>query len=175
MFRLAKIGFLPSIFLDLKDDVPLCESCMFGTARRRKSIKKCKKSRSISKETENNLGDRVSVYQLHSYQLGLFSKLSGKLTSEHIWFAQVMVDHFSELTYVNLTIRTSQKETLSGKQAFERWAATFGANIKIYHADNKIFSEQPFRSAIEYANQTITICGVGSHNKNAIVERKIQP
>ena len=29
MFRLAKFGVLPSIFLKLKDDVPLCASLMF--------------------------------------------------------------------------------------------------------------------------------------------------
>ena len=34
MFILAEVGILPSIFLDLKDDLPLCVSCMFGTARR---------------------------------------------------------------------------------------------------------------------------------------------
>ena len=34
LFRLAKIGVFPSIFIDLKDDVPLCESCMFGTSRK---------------------------------------------------------------------------------------------------------------------------------------------
>ena len=40
MFILAKPGVLPSIFLDLKYDVPLCESCIFGTSRRRQWIKK---------------------------------------------------------------------------------------------------------------------------------------
>ena len=40
MFRLAKLGFLQSIFLDLKEDVPLFVSCMFVTARRRKCITK---------------------------------------------------------------------------------------------------------------------------------------
>ena len=36
MFRLAKPGALPSRFPDLKDDVLLCESCMFGTSSRRR-------------------------------------------------------------------------------------------------------------------------------------------
>ena len=40
MFRLSKLGVLPSIFIDLKDDVHLCASCMFGTERRRQHIKK---------------------------------------------------------------------------------------------------------------------------------------
>ena len=33
MFRLEKLGVLPSIFIDLEDDVPLRESYMFGTSR----------------------------------------------------------------------------------------------------------------------------------------------
>ena len=41
--------------------------------------------------------------------------------------------------------RTIQEETLSGKAAFERWAATFVIIIERYHADNGIFSEQTFR------------------------------
>ena len=40
MFRLEKLGFPTSIFIDLKDDVPLCESYMFGTSRISKWIAK---------------------------------------------------------------------------------------------------------------------------------------
>ena len=41
--------------------------------------------------------------------------------------------------------RTRQEETLVGKAAFERWAATFGVKIHRYHADNGRFSEELFR------------------------------
>ena len=40
---------------------------------------------------------------------------------------------------------TIQEETLSKNKTFEKWAATFGVKIHIYHADNGIFSEQPLR------------------------------
>ena len=33
MFIIAKRGVLPSRFIYLKDDVPLCSLCMFGIAR----------------------------------------------------------------------------------------------------------------------------------------------
>ena len=36
MFRLTKLGVFPSIFIDLKDDVTLFSSCMFGIERRSK-------------------------------------------------------------------------------------------------------------------------------------------
>ena len=89
---------------------------MFGSSRRRICITKGNKSSSIRKETDNNPGAAFSVDQLHSDQAGLVSQFSEKITSEHIWYAQVMVDHFSDLTYVHLVKRTIQEEKLSGNQ-----------------------------------------------------------
>ena len=43
-----------------------------------------------------------------------------------------MMDHYSDLTYVQLIRSTIQEETLSLQAAFEIWAATFGVNIYIY-------------------------------------------
>ena len=70
--------------------------------------KKGKKPGSIRKETKNKPGYGVSVDQVKSDQPGLVPQLSGKLTSAHIWSAQVMVDNFSDLTYVHLIKRTIQ-------------------------------------------------------------------
>ena len=85
-----------------------------------------------------------------------------------------MVERFSDLNYVNLTRIKRQDENFAGESAFEIWAATFGVKMNRYHADNGIFSEQTFRSEIEYANRTIKFCGVRSHHQNYIVEKKIQ-
>ena len=41
-----------------------------------------------------------------------------------------------------------------------------------YHADNGVFYERPFRSAIKDSNHKIIFCGVVSHHQNYIVERK---
>ena len=106
MFRLAKLGVLTSIFLDLKDDVPPCASCMFGTTRSRTWRTKVNKSGSIWNDTGNKTGAGVSVHQIQSIQPGLVPQLSGKLTSTHILDSQVMVEHFSDLTYVHLIIGT---------------------------------------------------------------------
>ena len=62
--RIAKPRVLPSVSLDLKDDVTFCASCMFVTTSRRQLTTKGNKSGSIRKETENNPGDAVSVEQL---------------------------------------------------------------------------------------------------------------
>ena len=57
VFRLEKLGFIPSIFLYLKADLPLCVSCIFGKARIRKCRTKLDKSGSIRKETDDKPGD----------------------------------------------------------------------------------------------------------------------
>ena len=41
-----------------------------------------------------------------------------------------MVDHFIDLTYLHLIRSTNQEDTLEEKASFERWAATFGVNLK---------------------------------------------
>ena len=86
------------------------------------------------------------VDQLRSAQSVLVTQLSGKITSERIWASHVMVEHFIDLTYVRIMRSTIQEDTLAGKAYLERWAATFGVKINRYHADNGIFSEQPFIS-----------------------------
>ena len=149
MFRLSELEALPSRCIDLKDDVPLCVSCMFGIERRRQRRKKCKIPGYISKEIENKPGAIVSVYQLQSAHTRLVPQFSGKLTGEQIWDAQVIVENFIDLNHVHLIRSTRQEETLEVKPSFEIWSDTFAVKTKIYHADNGIFSEQPFISAIE--------------------------
>ena len=72
---------------------------------------KGKNSESIRKYTDNTPRSGVSVDQLQSVQPGLVPLLSVKLTSVPIWDAQVMVDHFSDLSYVHLIRITRQEET----------------------------------------------------------------
>ena len=68
---------------------------------------------------------------------------------------------------------TSQKETLSGKAELEILAATFGVKINRYHADNVIFSEQPFRTEIEESNATKSFCvGLDHINKILLLKEK---
>ena len=71
------------------------------------------------KENDNNPVSGVSVDQLQSYQPGLVPQFSGKMTIEHIWSSQSMVEHFSDLTYMSLERSTFQEETLSGNKLFK--------------------------------------------------------
>ena len=149
----------------------MCASCIFETSSRIQCRAKWKKSGSIRKEAKNDPGDIVAVYQLQSAQTGLVPQLSVKFTSARIFISQLMVDNFSDLTYLHMMRSTSQEEILAGKEVFERWTSTFGVKTNRYHVDIGIFAEQPSISTIEDDNQTITFCWIGPHHQNAIVER----
>ena len=88
---------------------------MFVTERRSQRRIKWKKRDSTKKETDNNTGAGVSVDQFQSAQPVLVPQLSGKLTHVRIWVDQVMVGHFSDLTYAHLMRSAIQEETLSLK------------------------------------------------------------
>ena len=165
MFRLGKIGVLTSRCLYMKDDVPLCEPCMFGIAKRRIWITKGKKPGSIRKEIDNNPGASVSVEQLQSANTGLVPQFSGKLTSVLIWTSQVMVDHFSDITFVHLMRSTIQEETLTVKAAFERWDAIFGVKIHRYHAENGIFLNNLSDQQLRIPTRQKYFCQVEFHHR----------
>ena len=80
---------------------------MFGTPSIRKWRTKVEISGFIRKETDNKPGTGVSVYQIHSAHPGLVAYFLGKLTIAQIRDAQVMVEHFSDITYVHLLRSTS--------------------------------------------------------------------
>ena len=81
-----------------------------------------------------------------------------------------MVYHLKNVVHVHPIRITRQEENLSGKTAFEWWAAMFGVQIKWYHAYNVQLYEIPLWGSIEDANQKINLCGIGS---NSIYERQI--
>ena len=90
------------------------------------------------------------------------------------WDAQVIVEHFNNLNYVELIRSTRQEVKLSGKSAFGIWSANFAVKVHRCYAENGRFSEQPFGSSVENSNQKISFCGIGSHHQNSFVESKIQ-
>ena len=153
--------------------MPLFESCMFCTESRLQQRTKGNKSGYILKDTDNKSVSAASFYQIHSAQTVLVLQFLGKLKSARIWSVQVLVDHFSDLTYINLIRSTSQEVNVTGKSPFKILADIFGFKVHIYHAENGRLYGKPFKSEIEGSNQTITFCGVESHNQNFIVERKI--
>ena len=116
----------------------------------------------------------VSIDQIVSAQLGLIPQISGYLTNMRIWGATVFVDHVSDYTHVALMRDLTLEKTLLAKTYFERLVNDGEVAIKAYRADNGRFADKGFHDAVQDSNQTITLCAVGGHHQNGIVEIKIK-
>ncbi|CAJ1958095.1 unnamed protein product [Cylindrotheca closterium] len=69
---------------------------------------------------------------------------------------------------------TSVKETLVGKEAFERLAATYGIQVQHYHADNGTFAAIGWIDACYRKEQSISFAGVNAHHQNGRAEARIK-
>ncbi|KAL7463725.1 hypothetical protein ACHAXS_009080, partial [Conticribra weissflogii] len=72
-----------------------------------------------------------------------------------------------------MTDQTAES-ALKAKYQFEHLAGTRDVPIKHYHADNGIFTDSLFRDDCMNALQRLTLCAVGAHHQNGIVERAIK-
>jgi hypothetical protein len=173
MITLAEKGKLNRKFAKLKHRLPVCMSCMFGTAHRKPWRSKGEKG-SIRKPTDNAPGKCISIDQMISSQPGLIPQMAGFLTNLRIWGATIFVDHFSDYFFVALMCDLTLDETLLAKASFERHANEGGVTIDSYRADNGRFADSGFQQAIKNCNQKISYCAVGAHHQNGIVERRIK-
>ncbi|KAL7447818.1 hypothetical protein ACHAXS_000095, partial [Conticribra weissflogii] len=64
--------------------------------------------------------------------------------------------------------------TLEAKHSFKHLSATRGVESKHYHADNGIFTDKLFSEDVKKSMQRLTLCGVGAHHQNGVVERAIK-
>jgi hypothetical protein len=154
--------------------VPLCQSCLYGKASRRRWRDKPKAKQDANLVTFTRPGQCVSVDQLESTTLGFFGQLKGRLTTAKYRLATIFVDHYSDLSYVYLQQTTSAKETLEAKNAFELYAKMIGTMITHYHADNSRFAENLWRSYVIKKGQHLTFCGVNAHHQNGRAGKKIR-
>lgn len=83
--------------------------------------------------------------------------------------ATVIVNHFSDFTYVHLMKEMNAASTVTLKQAFEHVASTHRVMIRYYHTDNGHL----FKEAVNSAGQSLTFCGVNPHHQNGRAECRI--
>ncbi len=173
MITLAEKGKLNRKFAKIKHRLPVCMSCMFGTAHRKPWRSKGEKSL-IRKETDDAPGKCVSIDQMISAQPGLIPQMAGFLTNCRIWAATIFVNHYSDYVYVSLMRDLTLDKTLLAKSSFEQHANEGGVTIDSYCADNGRFADSGFQQAIKDCNQKITYCTVGAHHQNGILEQRIK-
>ncbi|KAL7462348.1 hypothetical protein ACHAXS_002729, partial [Conticribra weissflogii] len=177
MFRLCKLGFLPKRFLKLQKETPPCVSCLFGQAHRKPWRFKTTADGKLSTLQGSDIsqaGQVVGADQLISAQPGLVPQEKGNLTRARIWAATVFVDYYTRFVYVALMADQTAESTLEAKHAFEHFASTRDVQVKHYHADNGIFTDSLFRDDVRKSMQRLSLCAVGAHHQNGIVERSIK-
>jgi hypothetical protein len=84
------------------------------------------------------------VDQLETSTPGFIGQITGILTRQRIVGSTIFVDQASDLGYVYHHLSMSSEETVKAKESFERYAKSYGVNIKHYHADNGGFKDKAF-------------------------------
>ena len=122
----------------------------------------------------SRLNLRTSCDLKISHQPGLVTQASRKLTHEKYWGSVLYVDHFSDFMYGHMITGTTSQQTLDSKHAYERITSANRVTVKSYRADNFQFNSRNFRGDCVKGGQQLTLCGVGVHHQNGVVESKIK-
>ncbi len=177
MFWLAKVGFLPKSFLKLQHNHPPCISCLFGQAHRKPWWYKSSVDGKESVLCGNFIdqpGQKVGVNQLISEQPGLAPQDKWNSTCALIWASTIFVDDFTKLVHVALMTNPTVESALKAKYEFEHLAGTRDIPIKHYHTDDGIFTYFLFCEDCMNGLQQLSLCVVGAHHQNGIVEWAIK-
>jgi hypothetical protein len=131
--QLTLNGKMPKKLSKLKP--PRCAGCLF--AAKTKLPWRNKESASSHKVfIATKPEETVSVDQMESTEVVVFSQFNGSLAIKRYRYSTVFVDHLSRLRFMHLQIADSAAETMLAKQAFEKFVAKHGVRILHYHCDN---------------------------------------
>jgi hypothetical protein len=87
--------------------------------------------------------------------------------------ATILVDHYSDYTFVYLQRTTSAQDTLAAKHEFERSTRSMGISIERYHSDNGRFAENFWQEDLRHQKQYGSYCGVNAHHQIGKIEKRI--
>ena len=68
----------------------------------------------------------------------------------------------------------SAKDTVEGKNAFEKYARDRVVQTQHYHADNGIFNRKMWVLDCQLSRQRIAYAGVGAHHQNGVAKQRIR-
>ena len=108
-------------------------------------VKGKNKGGSISIQSDNRVGDTISLDQMISAQPGYTPQVTWALTDEMFWATTVFVDHFSDYLYIRIMRITLDKYNFQSKEDYQRLVATHGTRFFAYRADNERCLEPRFK------------------------------
>jgi hypothetical protein len=125
----------------------------------------------VSQVTEiKQPGDLVSADQMEAGTPGYMPFTSGRPSKHRYNTCTVWIDHHSKYIYGHLQESKDGKSTLEGKVQFKSFAKQHGVSIKHIRADNGVFHSKAFQEHLAVQNQGHSLCGVGAHWQNGVVE-----
>jgi hypothetical protein len=151
MTRMANKGMLPSYItriLKIMDKQcrkgPICNDCYSASAARTPWRTKPNRQMKQTDDKRASLspGDVVSVDQLETSTPGFKGQITGILTRQRIVGSTISVDQASDMGYVYHHLSMSSEETVRAKESFERYAKSYGVNIKHYHQENGMTGQE---------------------------------
>ena len=168
---MAKQGIIPKRLAKCR--TPVCAACMFGKATKRPWRSK---TRSNADEAfqPTKLGEVVYTDQLKSSTPGFIAQNTGWLTRKRYEYATVYIEGLSGFGFIWLQKTASAKETLEGKEAFERYLEHQGIRVQHYHADNGIFKANDWVLDCKTKGQGLSFAGVNAHHQNGRAEARIR-
>ena len=156
---------------------PLCAACQLGKQTRKgaHSQKVIDQQGMAIRANDLTPGVAVSLDQYMSSVKGRLPDTKGKEKADKKYCGgTIFVDHASGAVFTKNQVSLRAGDTVTSKQAFEKWAHTFGVKIKSYRADNVPFNSEHFKKHVKIAEQEIDFSGVGAHHQNGVAERAIR-
>jgi hypothetical protein len=175
--------------LSLEDSRPLCGSCLFGKAKKRRSkvertkggddglgrktASDVKQEKLLSKDAIRP-GQKVSMdHFIVSTPGRLFSSRGRDSFDKSYKGGVIFVDHASNFIHVVPVVNFTAGEALRAKREFEAEMSSMGVTVLHYHTDNGVFTASQFQDQLAKEGQGISFSGVGAHHQNAVAERAI--
>eukprot|EP00957_Ditylum_brightwellii_P199690 15222567-Ditylum_brightwellii.AAC.1 len=132
---------------------PLCAAYLFDKAQRM-AWRTRAETKPIWKKGYTKPGKGTSAEHMISNQPELISQVIRTLTHDTYWGAVNMVDHTSNFCYFHLIRGTTNSETLTAKDDYERVLHSYGHKVESYHGNNSKFDTTQFKDSCDKAHQT---------------------
>ena len=170
--------------LNLAQWKPLCGSCQYGKAKRRRSkvdrtpnaqggAPPQPKEKLLSKD--NTIpGEKISMDHFIVSTPGRLFSSRGRESADRAYKGGVIfVDHATGFVFVVPVVNFTAGEAIRAKREFEAELDSMGVTVVNYHTDNGVFKAAEFQDELAKLDQNMTFSGVGAHHQNAVAERAI--
>jgi hypothetical protein len=164
-------------------DTTKCEPPMFHTCELAKAKIRANKKSLQTKTTERDgalktgnvkVGSRVSLDHFESRLLGRTYECYGKPSSTKFKGGSLYVEHASGIVHCEHQVVFSTRETIRGKQSFEKMCMDNGVVVQDNLTDSGTFKAKKCVAHINETQKMMYFCGTNAQHQNGVAERAIQ-